>query len=258
METMDHEKAVGSREEFQKRTKTMGDDIYTNLRSYIIELKIRPGEIVSIKDIAEEWGVGRSPVRDALIRLEKEGLITSLPQRGTMISRIDLHRVEEERFLRACLEEKTVSIFLQKHTDEDIENLKKCLNDLKESVLSHDCRKLLWYDDNFHKVFFTATNKELCWETLQNFSGHYRRVRLLTVLQRTILDNIIIQHEEILECIISKKEEQLQKLLQYHLEKINCEELELQERYPDLFEREQGIHRQPSDFLQTDFLRRLE
>ncbi|WP_164919110.1 MULTISPECIES: GntR family transcriptional regulator [Acutalibacteraceae] len=255
---MDHEKAVRNGEEFRKRTKTMSDDIYTNLRGYIIELRIRPGEVVSIKDIAEEWNVGRSPVRDALIRLEKEGLITSLPQRGTMISRINLHRVEEERFLRACLEEKTVSVFMNQHTEEDIESLKKCLNDQKESAQSHDCRKLLRYDDNFHKVFFTATDKLLCWETLQNVSGHYRRVRLLTVLQRVILDNIIIQHEEILDCIIHKNEEKVQKLLKYHLEKINREELELQERYPDLFEREQGMRRQPSYFLQSDFLRKLE
>lgn len=132
MKGMDHEKAVRNGEEFRKRTKTMSDDIYTNLRGYIIELRIRPGEVVSIKDIAEEWNVGRSPVRDALIRLEKEGLITSLPQRGTMISRINLHRVEEERFLRACLEEKTVSVFMNQHTEEDIESLKKCLNDQKE------------------------------------------------------------------------------------------------------------------------------
>lgn len=244
--------------EFQKRTKTMGDDIYTNLRSYIIELKIRPGEIVSIKDIAEEWNVGRSPVRDALIRLEKEGLITSLPQRGTMISRINLHRVAEERFLRACLEEKVVSIFARQHTEEDIESLRKCLNDQKESVQCHDCRKLLQYDDNFHKVFFTATDKKLCWETLQNVSGHYRRIRLLTILERAILDNIIIQHEEILDCIIARKDEQLQKLIKNHLEKIDHEKLELQERYPDLFEQEQGMHRRQPYFLQADFLHELE
>jgi len=255
---MDYEKTVRSGEAPQKRTKTMGDDIYTNLRSYIIELKIRPGEVVSIKEIAEVWNVGRSPVRDALIRLEKEGLITSLPQRGTMISRINLHRVEEERFLRACLEENTVSIFMKQHTEEDIESLKKCLNDQKESVQNHDCRKLLRCDDNFHKVFFAAADKMLCWETLQNVSGHYRRVRLLTLLQRVILDNIIIQHEEILECIIHKNEEKLQKLLKYHLEKINREELELQERYPDLFDREQVLRRKPAYFLQSDFLQKLE
>lgn len=243
---------------FQKRTKTMADDIYTNLRSYIIELKIRPGEIVSIKDIATEWNVGRSPVRDALIRLEKEGLITSLPQRGTMISRIDLHRVAEERFLRACLEERVVSLFARQYKEEDIESLKNCLNEQKQSVQSHDCRKLLQCDDNFHKVFFTATDKTLCWETLQNVSGHYRRVRLLTILERTILDNIIMQHEEILDCIVTHKEDQLQKLVKSHLEKIDHEKLELKERYPDLFEQEQGMHRKPAYFLRSDFLRELE
>lgn len=243
---------------FHKRTKTMGDDIYSNLRSYIIELRIRPGEIISIKDIATEWNVGRSPVRDALIRLEKEGLITSLPQRGTMISRINLHRVSEERFIRASLEEKTLALFVEKHTEEDIESLKDCLADQKKSVQSHDCRKLLEYDDNFHHVFFTAMGLQLCWETLQNASGHYRRVRLLSLLERTILDNVISQHEEMLEQIVNKNQEQLQKLLRHHLEKIDLEELELQTRYPDLFDHDQEIRKPPAYILRSDFLHELE
>nr|WP_319490048.1 GntR family transcriptional regulator [uncultured Caproiciproducens sp.] len=244
--------------EFQKRNTTIGDDIYSNLRSYIIELKIRPGEIISIKDIATELNVGRSPVRDALIRLEKEALITSLPQRGTMISRINLHRVTEERYIRTCLEERTTILFLQKHSQEDIAALKKCLDDQKESILCHDCRKLLEYDDNFHKVFFTATDKQLCWETLRNASGHYRRVRLLSLLEKTILENIISQHEEMIQLIIDKNEEQLQKVLEDHLTKIDKEELDLANRYPDLFDQEHQEQRKPSFFLQSDFLQELE
>lgn len=245
-------------EEITKRVKTIGDDIYTSLRSYIIDLKIRPGEIVSIKDISLAWNVGRSPVRDALIRLEKEGLITSLPQRGTMISRINLHRVSEERFIRESLEEKTVTIFVKQHTQEDIETLRKWLNKQKESVQSHDCRKLLEFDDNFHRVFFTATDKEFCWETLQNVSGHYRRIRLLSMLERTILDNVINQHEEMIKLIIAGKEEELQKLLQNHLKKIYQEEPELKSHYPDLFDHEPGMQKKPSIFMHNDFLHGLE
>jgi len=244
--------------EFQNRNKTMGDDIYSTLRSYIIELRIRPGEIISIKDIATELNVGRSPVRDALIRLEKEGLITSLPQRGTMISRINLHRVTEERYIRACLEERTTMLFLNQYREEDIAALKKCLDDQKDSILCHDCRRLLEYDDNFHKVFFTSTDKQLCWSTLQNVSGHYRRVRLLSLLEKTILENIISQHEEMIQLIVNKDAEQLQKVLEDHLTKIDKEELDLANRYPDLFDQEQQIQKKPSFFLHSDFLQELQ
>ena len=69
------------------------DTIYDVLRTDILNLKLRPGMIFSIRDISEAYQVGRTPVRDALISLSKEGLITFLPQRGTMISKINYDKV---------------------------------------------------------------------------------------------------------------------------------------------------------------------
>ena len=74
--------------------KNEGTDVYSILRDDIICLRLRPGTFFSIKDICEIYGVGRSPGRDALIRLAQEGLVTFLPQRGTMISTLDLERIE--------------------------------------------------------------------------------------------------------------------------------------------------------------------
>lgn len=82
------------------------------MRSDILDLKLRPGMIFSIKDISESYEVGRTPVRDALISLSKEGLITFLPQRWTMISKIDYDKVRNERFLRICVEENVMLEFM--------------------------------------------------------------------------------------------------------------------------------------------------
>ena len=88
------------------------DNIYDVLRTDILNLKLRPGMIFSIRDISEAYQVGRTPVRDALISLSKEGLITFLPQRGTMISKINYDKVLNERFLRTCVEEKVILEFM--------------------------------------------------------------------------------------------------------------------------------------------------
>ena len=79
------------------------DRMYDVLRADILDLKLRPGLVFSIKDVCDAYEVGRTPVREALIRLSKEGLITFLPQRGTMVSRIDFQRADNERFLRLSL-----------------------------------------------------------------------------------------------------------------------------------------------------------
>ena len=88
------------------------DLMYDVLRTDILDLKLRPGLVFSIKDVCDAYGTGRTPVREALIRLSKEGLITFLPQKGTMVSKIDFQRADNERFLRSCVEEQVMLEFM--------------------------------------------------------------------------------------------------------------------------------------------------
>jgi DNA-binding GntR family transcriptional regulator len=85
---------------------TIGDGVYFTLRKNIVNLNLKPGEPLNVKSISEKLGVSRTPVRDAFIKLEKEGLVDVFPQKGTSVSRIDLRRVDEEKFIRESLEEK--------------------------------------------------------------------------------------------------------------------------------------------------------
>ena len=75
------------------------DLMYDVLRTDILDLKLRPGLVFSIKDVCDAYETGRTPVREALIRLSKEGLITFLPQKGTMVSKIDSLVVPQHLFL---------------------------------------------------------------------------------------------------------------------------------------------------------------
>ncbi len=233
-------------------------DVYAGLRERIIGLNVRPGELLSIRDIAAERGAGRTPVRDALIRLEEEGLVVSLPQRGIRISRISPHRVAEERLIRACLEEPADLAFLRLHRPQDIAALRKSLKEQQACVRCRDCRRLLECDDRFHRIFFEVTDRMLCWQTIQNACGHYHRVRLLTMLEKSVWDGVVRQHEAILQSILVGDAETLRALLKTHLTKIDSEEPELAGRYPELFEPGPGEESRPSSPLQSDFLKTLE
>jgi DNA-binding GntR family transcriptional regulator len=244
--------------ENERQVMTIGDNVYSYLRNNIIELNIKPGEIISIKDISVQLNVSRSPVRDALIKLEKEGLITTMPQRGTMISKIDLNRVTEERYLRECLEEKTILLFMEQHVPADIKRLEVIIENQKQSIIDVDHRKSLQYDDEFHKIFFEVTNKKLCWETIQNMSGHYKRSRLLSLAEKNILDNVIKQHEKLIAYIVEKNIDKLIETLHIHLNKLNAEDLDLSSKYPDLFEKQDKATNESNDLLQKDFLKMLK
>lgn len=220
----------------------IGDSVYYTLRKNIIGLYLKPGEVLSIKDISEGLNVSRSPVRDALIKLEKEGLVDIIPQKGTIVSKIDLKRVEEERFLRESLEENAFKLFIEVYKESDIAILRHCIEMQEQSLKDQDYTTFLTYDDNFHSVFFQSIDKNMCWEIIQSLSGHYRRIRLMSLWDEKILSDVGIQHQQILEAIYNHDHEEAVERLKNHLTKISIEETELIDKYPEYFKEENQEH----------------
>ncbi len=241
-----------------KQKKTAADSIYDTLRSNIVELHIKPGTMISIKDLAEHMKVSRSPVRDALIRLEKEGLITTMPQYGTMVSKIDLERVSAEQFLRASLEEKNILLFAQCFTEKDILKLRSVLAENRAIAHKADYRRFLEFDDTFHSIFFEATRKKFCWDTVQSVSGHYRRFRLISFVDEEISENVLAQHEQIIEYATQQNTEKLIATLQRHLTKIDQEKLDFARKYPDIFTGLDMPEEKDASLWDADFLQSLK
>lgn len=241
----------------EKRAVTIGDSVYYSLRKNILYLNLKPGESINTKEIAEHLGVSRSPVRDSLIKLQKEGLITSIPKKGTIISKINLDRVEEERFLRLCLESKVILLFLKCYSDSDLTELKNNLENQKESIRKKDMESFLRYDDQFHEIFFRASNKMLCWETLQNMSGHYHRVRFMALSDVLVVNYVLNQHEQFLNLILEENIEDLKILIELHISQQNKEEKTLIKEYPDYFECT-AVDMVNIDFLKKDFLKMIK
>lgn len=207
---------------------------YSLLRRDIIELKLKPGMIISIKELCDYYKSSRSPMRDILLRLEQEGLVTFLPQRGIMISKIDFKRVKEERFLRISVESQVMRCFMRKHTAEDIACLEKSLERQNEYIKAKEFRKFLAEDDYFHNKFYLAVNMSWSADVVNSVSGNYRRVRLLSIINRSISDNILSQHREMLDAINKNDEQRLLDLFNRHLTKLDKEEPEFIKKFPDL------------------------
>ncbi|MFZ5966107.1 MAG: GntR family transcriptional regulator [Bacillota bacterium] len=233
---------------FKHSSFNIGDSVYYTLRKNIMALNFKPGEALSIKDISEQLNVSRSPVRDALIKLEKEGLVDVIPQKGTTVSKIDLKRVAEERFLRESLEENAIRLFMKAYKESDISTLRHYIEMQKQSLKDNDYISFLAYDDNFHSVFFQSIDKSMCWEIIQSMSGHYKRIRLMSLWDEKILSNVVIHHQEILEDICNNNLKGATGTLKKHLTKISIEESDLIKKYPDFF-REQDNN----NFLNKDF-----
>lgn len=240
----------------EKYAVTMGDSVYYSLQKNIMDLNLKPGESINVKEISEQLEVSRSPVRDALIKLEKEGLVTAIPKKGTVVSKIDLKRVKEERFLRQCLEEKVMLLFAERCSEHDIIELKNRIKMQQESIDKKDISSLFEHDNQFHEIFFRVANKMLCWETIKNMSGHYGRVRFMTLWNAKTVHYVIEQHELFLKFIMDKNIEELKKLTEIHLTQQNKEEIVLIEQYPEFFKQD-IVDDGEVNFLKKDFLKMM-
>src|SRR5438477_9711453 len=86
------------------RDRQAAPQVFERLRGMIISLELPPGSPLSRAALAEQFGVSSTPIRDALMRLDEEGLVEVFPQYATVVSRIDVHRAQQAHFLRQALE----------------------------------------------------------------------------------------------------------------------------------------------------------
>jgi DNA-binding GntR family transcriptional regulator len=231
---------------------TIGDGVYFSLRKNIVNLNLKPGEALNVKVISEKLGVSRTPVRDAFIKLEKEGLVDVFPQKGTSVSKIDLKRVDEEKFIRESLEEKAIGLFMADQPSAALARLSSNLGMQRECERRNDCLGFLECDDEFHGILFLSAGKEMSWKLIQNMSGHYRRVRLMSLWDGGVLSGVLAQHEAIFRHIQEGSLGAVLETLSTHFTKIAVDEQNLMQSYPGYFKEQAD-----GDFLMQDFLNAL-
>lgn len=219
-----------------KKVNTIADQVYSAIRANIMTLKIVPGTAMSEKEIGEKLSVSRTPVREAFIRLEKEGLVRIAPQRGTYVSKISISRAKEERFLRESLEIAVLREFMKEHSEESIERLRRSIEKQKIALAENSWDKFMEFDDQFHDVFYQETNKMLCNDMVKHSNVDYYRLRCLSILVSGGIATLNLdQHMEILELVKKKDAEGAPELLTKHLRKVFTELDEMQEKYPSYF-----------------------
>ncbi len=219
----------------QKDGTSVGDYVYEIIKRNIINLNMAPGTRVSEQEISDLLNVSRTPVREAFIKLAKEGLLYALPQRGTYISYIDLGMVEDARFIRESLEKSILKIATEKFPVELLDVLQDNINTQKKFVEKREFFAFLEMDEEFHKTIFEGCNKERTWTFIQQINAEHKRVRMLTFIADINWKDVINQHIQILESIRNHDEEMGQKIISNHIQKLIFEQVELKEKYPHYF-----------------------
>ncbi|MDO4483306.1 MAG: GntR family transcriptional regulator [Clostridia bacterium] len=216
--------------------RTVGDSVYEQLREAILSMRLKPGENLNIKDIAETLNISRSPVRDALMRLSAESLVEIYPQRGCRVSPLNLSRIQQEQFFREGLEIHAITEFIPVAAEEDFVTMQNAIGRQAQALAEDDYARVLDWDFEFHKVFFEKINQMYSLRLIEKYCVHYQRFRLLSGRfennsQLSVNEHIAIlqaaRERDIRRCIILEKE---------HMHHIGSQQKLIASLEPDYFE----------------------
>ncbi len=214
---------------------TSSQTIYQKIKDDIIYLRRKPGDELNIQALSEEMRVSRSPVRDALMLLQSEGLVNMYPQRGCWVSLIDLDKIDEQQLLRLYLEKCVLEHIDGKLKPSDIAGIEYFIALQKEAVEKKDSQSYYTADDDMHHVYFNAAGFDNFWSIWMRETGNYRRIRLLSFDAEGSSDKSIEQHEEILDAFKRNDFEAASRIIGEHVTKLNYEKDAIIKQHPDYF-----------------------
>lgn len=214
---------------------TTVQQIYTDLRRLIIDLSLTPGTLISKNDIADRYGVSQTPVREALILLEEDGLVDIFPQSRTEVSRIDIQHAREVHFLRLSVEIEVARVLSQIIDEEGLKKLKAWIARLTTELEAGDQPSFRLTDNSFHEEMFRLAGIAGVTRMIERKRGHYDRLRGLYLLEQGRRLNVINEHGEIFKALKNHDEEAAEAAVRNHLGKSLAIVDHLRDRHPYFF-----------------------
>src|ERR1700722_12886085 len=183
------------------RGATAASRIYADLRSELVSLQRRPGEPISEAEIALSYGVSRTPVREAILKLSDDGLVEIFPQSGIFVSRIPLAALPEGIIIRKALEETTPRLASGLATSSQILALHSILERQREADAARDRDGFHQADELFHATIAEIARYPGIWKLILQVKVHVHRFRRLTLPQAGRMTQVIAEHAVILSAI---------------------------------------------------------
>jgi GntR family transcriptional regulator, rspAB operon transcriptional repressor len=202
------------------RAATAASKIYSDLRTELVSLQRRPGEPISEAEIALAYGVSRTPVREAILKLSDEGLLEIFPQSGIFVSRIPVAALPEAIIVRKALEATTAQMAAERATASQILGLQAVLQRQREADAAGERDTFHQADEAFHAVIADVAGYPGIWKLVLQVKVHVDRYRRLTLPQTGRMAQVIAEHEAVLDAIEAHDPARARAAMEFHLERL--------------------------------------
>ena len=187
------------------KTQSQSAEAYRRIKEMIIMLELEPAAPIDELRLSSELGIGRTPIREALLRLQQEHLLIILPRRGTIVA--DLNARDLQKFFEICLKLEPYGIRLaaQRATRADIAAMEEWSQRAAEVICQGDCHALLTIDHEGHTIFAEATHNEFLVEMLDRARFPILRLSYWIATQHR-LDALPEKIEQLRQIVIAIKQ----------------------------------------------------
>ena len=194
------------------------DVVFNTLRKAILRGELKPGERLMEIQLANKLGVSRTPIREAIRKLELEGLVLMIPRKGAEVAQITEKNMQDVLEVRKALEELSVQLACERITPEQVEEMKMAAEDFRKVLKSGDVTQIAEADVKFHDIIFAATNNQRLITLLNNLREQMYRFRVEYLKQKECYPQLLEEHDKLIALISGGEVEEACELMGCHID----------------------------------------
>lgn len=199
------------------KPRSMGDLAYDYLRHAIIKGDIPPGQRLIEVQLSEQMNVSRIPIREAVKKLEQEGLVERSDKRGFKVKNITREEIEETIGIRALLESYAAYLATEHLTDSVVQKLLNSIKSSKKALEKKQFDKVMQLNTQFHEIIYRAAGSTKLYELINDFRDAISRYRRPLLENPDYVGVSLKDHEEMVAAMVKKKKDRVEKLVRKHI-----------------------------------------
>ena len=194
------------------------DVVFNTLRQAILIGELKPGERLMEIHLADRLGVSRTPIREAIHKLEREGLVTIVPRRGAEVAQITEKSMNDVLEVRRALDALCVELACDRITEEGLEDLRAACDNFEQCVKTKDSKKIAQADVALHDIIVQATGNQRLIQLVNNLSEQMYRYRFEYIKDSRQHETLVEEHRIIYQSIVQKDKETAAEAARTHID----------------------------------------
>ncbi len=196
-----------------ERHQTLREKILETIREAILKGTLKPGEKVAEPELAERFGISRTPIREAFRQLESEGYLTVIPRKGAVVAALSEQDVQEFYAIKSILEGYAAELAAERLTEKDIEKLQTINEKLKTLAAEGDVKAFFRIHNEFHDLFVRAAGNHKLAELITHLGMKFNRLRMASLSVQGRMDISVAEHERLIEAFKNQDGDQAENLV---------------------------------------------